>query len=136
MICRPHAYNMAGDIIQSILGAGFQIAALETFFLDFGKADEFLEIYKGVIDHYGDVVKEMSSGVCIALQIVQSEDPQNVVAIFRDLCGPQDPAIAKTLRPKTLRARFGESLVRNGVHCTDLTEDGPLEVEYFFRVLQ
>ena len=127
---------MAGDIIQSILGAGFQIAALETFFLDFGKADEFLEVYKGVIDHYGDVVKEMSSGSCIALQIVQSEDSQNVVANFRDLCGPQDPAIAKTLRPKTLRARFGETLARNGVHCTDLAEDGPLEVEYFFRVLQ
>ena len=104
--------------------------------MDFGKADEFLEVYKGVIDHYGDVVKEMSSGVCIALQIVQPEDPQTVVATFRELCGPQDPAMAKTLRPKTLRARFGETLARNGVHCTDLTEDGPLEVEYFFRVLQ
>ena len=127
---------MAGDIIQSILGAGFQIAALETFFLDFGKADEFLEIYKGVIGHYGDVVKEMSSGACIALQIVQSEDLQSVVPTFRELCGPQDPAMAKTLRPKTLRARFGETLVKNGIHCTDLTEDGPLEVEYFFRVLQ
>ena len=127
---------MAGDIIQSIQGAGFQIAAMETFFLDFGKADEFLEVYKGVIDHYGDVVKEMSSGPCIALQIVQSEDTQSVVTTFRELCGPQDPAVAKTLRPKTLRARFGETLARNGVHCTDLTEDGPLEVEYFFRVLQ
>ena len=104
--------------------------------MDFGKADEFLEIYKGVIGHYGDVVKEMSSGACIALQIVQSEDPQSVVSTFRELCGPQDPAMAKTLRPKTLRARFGETLVKNGVHCTDLTEDGPLEVEYFFRVLQ
>ena len=127
---------MAGDIIQAILGAGFQIAALETFLLDFGKADEFLEIYKGVIDYYGDVVKEMSSGACIALQIVKPEDPQTVVATFRELCGPQDPAMAKTLRPKTLRARFGETLARNGVHCTDLAEDGPLEVEYFFRVLQ
>ena len=102
---------MAGDIIQAILGAGFQIAALETFLLDFGKADEFLEIYKGVIDYYGDVVKEMSSGACIALQIVRPEDPQTVVATFRELCGPQDPAMAKTLRPKTLRARFGETLV-------------------------
>ena len=127
---------MAGDIIQSIQGAGFQIAAMETFFLDFGKADEFLEVYKGVIDHYGDVVKEMSSGPCIALQIVQSEDTHSMVTNFRELCGPQDPAVAKTLRPKTLRARFGETLARNGVHCTDLTEDGPLEVEYFFRVLQ
>ena len=127
---------MAGEIIQDILNAGFQIVGLETFLLDFGKADEFLEVYKGVIDNYGDAVKELSSGPCIALQIIHNEDPDNVVSRFRELCGPQDPAIAKTLRPKTLRAKYGESLTRNGVHCTDLREDGPLEVEYFFNVLQ
>jgi len=26
--------------------------------------------------------------------------------------------------------------VQNAVHCTDLPEDGVLEVEYFFRLLQ
>ena len=26
--------------------------------------------------------------------------------------------------------------VMNAMHCTDLTEDGQLEVEYFFRILQ
>mgnify|MGYP001451422081 CR=1 FL=1 len=30
----------------------------------------------------------------------------------------------------------GESKVKNAVHCTDLPEDGPLEVEYFFGILQ
>ena len=103
--------------------------------MDFGKSDEFLEVYKGVIENYGNAVIELSSGACIALQIVSSED-DDVVTRFRELCAPQDPAIAKTLRPKTLRARFGESLTKNGVHCSDLKEDGPLEVEYFFSVLQ
>ena len=32
--------------------------------------------------------------------------------------------------------RFGESTVRNGVHCTDLPEDASLEINYFFSVLQ
>ena len=135
-VIRPHAFSQAGDIIHEIISAGFQIAAMENFLLDFGKADEFLEVYKGVIDHYGEAVKELSSGDCIALQIVLPEDPENVVARFRELCGPQDPAIAKSLRPKSLRGKFGETLTKNGVHCTDLREDGPLEVEYFFSVLQ
>ena len=40
------------------------------------------------------------------------------------------------LRPKTLRAQHGLDKVMNAVHCSDLAEDGQLEVEYFFRILQ
>ena len=29
----------------------------------------------------------------------------------------------------------GVSKVKNAVHCTDLPEDGPLEVDYFFSIL-
>jgi hypothetical protein len=32
------------------------------------------------------------------------------------------------LRPSTLRAKFGKTKVQNAVHCTDLPEDGLLEV--------
>lgn len=55
---------------------------------------------------------------------------------FRELCGPHDPEIARTLRPQSLRAKFGIDRVKNAVHCTDLPEDGILEVEYFFNILQ
>merc|ERR1712106_648288 len=116
---------------------GFQIFALETFHLDFGKAEEFLEVYKGVLENYGDVVKQLCSGMCMALEIgVDNENVQDIVSKFREFCGPQDSEIAKLLRPTTLRARFGKNLSHNAIHCTDLPEDGPQEVEYFFRVLQ
>ena len=36
------------------------------------------------------------------------------------LCGPHDPEMAKTVRPKSLRAVFGKDRVKNAVHCTDL----------------
>lgn len=36
--------------------------------------------------------------------------------------------IARHLRPTTLRALYGKDKVKNGVHCTDLPEDGILEV--------
>ncbi|XP_076797633.1 nucleoside diphosphate kinase homolog 7 isoform X5 [Arvicanthis niloticus] len=43
--------------------------------------------------------------------------------------------IARHLRPETLRAVFGKTKVQNAVHCTDLPEDGLLEVQYFFKIL-
>ena len=90
-----------------------------------------------MLPHYGEVVRELSSGPCLALQVGgQVDNDEDVVTSFRQLCGPQDPGVARTIRPGTLRAKYGETEVRNGVHCTDLTEDGPLEVEYFFKVLQ
>jgi nucleoside-diphosphate kinase len=52
------------------------------------------------------------------------------------LAGPADPEIAKNLRLHTLRARFGIDKAQNAVHCTDLPEDGTLESEYFFSILQ
>jgi len=56
------------------------------------------------------------------------------VKAFRELCGPMDPEIAKNLRPNTIRAKFGHSRCINAVHCSDLEEDGALEVEYFFSI--
>lgn len=34
------------------------------------------------------------------------------------------------------RARFGTDRVKNAIHCSDLEEDGGLEVEYFFSIMQ
>jgi nucleoside-diphosphate kinase len=47
-----------------------------------------------------------------------------------------DPEIAKNLRPNTIRAKFGHTRLVNAVHCSDLPEDGALEVEYFFSIQQ
>ena len=45
-----------------------------------------------------------------------------------------DSEIAKSLRPNSLRAKFGVDRVKNAIHCTDLPEDGVLECEYFFKI--
>jgi nucleoside-diphosphate kinase len=60
---------------------------------------------------------------------------ENAVEQFRTFCGPYDPEIAKKLEPKTLRAKYGVDRVLNGVHCTDMAEDGPLEVHFIFDTL-
>ena len=89
------------------------------------------------------MVKQLSSGTSIALEIASGEsaagDSANesaTVTRFRELVGPSDPELARVARPNSLRARFGKSIDENAVHCTDLPEDGALEVEYFFKILQ
>lgn len=130
-VIRPHAMKQSGEIIDRILGEGFEISALQLWHIDKATAEEFLEVYKGVLPEYHDVVEQMCAGAAIVMEIRQEE----CVTSFRKLVGPADPEIAKHLRPQTLRAKFGVDRVKNAVHCTDLPEDGLLEVEYFFNIL-
>ena len=105
---------------------------MQMFNLDKPTAEEFLEIYRGVLPEYIPITEQMTTGPCIVLEVRQ----ENAVVAFRELCGPMDPEIAKNLRPNTLRARFGIDRVKNAIHCTDLPEDGVLESQYFFQIQQ
>lgn len=42
----------AGKIVSEIKRAGFEVSALQMFNLDRANAEEFLEIYKGVLQEY------------------------------------------------------------------------------------
>lgn len=133
-VLKPHLYQEGniGRAIDMILTSGHEISALELFMLDKPVAEEFLDVYKGVLPEYSALVEHLTSGPVIALEVRQ----ENVVQSFREICGPHDPDLAKTLRKGTIRAELGKDRVRNAVHCTDLPEDGVLEVEYFFNILQ
>jgi len=132
-VIKPHAVKagLAGKIISAIQEAGFEISMVEMFHMEKADAEEFHEVYKGVVQEYGSMVGELTSGPCIAMEIRAAD----AVNKFREAVGPTDPEIARHLRPRTLRALFGTDKIRNAVHCTDLPEDGILEVEYFFRIL-
>lgn len=93
---------------------------------------DYLEAYRGVYAEYDKWVAELASGVSIVLE-VRGED---AVTTLRELAGPFDPEIGRVLRPDTLRAVHGVDSVKNAVHVTDLTNDGPLETKFFFRVLE
>mmetsp|Transcript_59306 Transcript_59306/g.95912 ORF Transcript_59306/g.95912 Transcript_59306/m.95912 type:complete len:375 (-) Transcript_59306:407-1531(-) len=133
-LIKPHAVKagMAGAIVDSIVEEGFEVSAVEMFNLTRVNSAEFLEVYKGVLPEYNLMVEELSGGPSIALE-VRSE---HAVQAIREVMGPHDPELARVLRPQTLRAKHGLDKVMNAVHCTDLVEDGQLEVEYFFRILQ
>ena len=134
-IIKPHAVmeGLAGKIITEIAnsGLGLQISALQLHYMEKANTEEFYEVYKGVVAEYSSMVEELVSGPCIALEITG----ENAHASFREFVGPVDPEIARHLRPHTLRAKFGQNKIKNALHCSDLPEDGTLEVEYFFKIL-
>jgi len=133
-VIKPHIVKEgnAGKIIDIILQEGFEISAMEMFYLDKPTAEEFWDVYKGVLVEYNPLLEHLSSGPIIVMEVRQ----ENVIQNFRKLAGPTDPEIAKHLRPNTIRAKFGHERVRNAVHCTDMPEDGVIECEYFFKALQ
>ncbi|CAD7941764.1 unnamed protein product [Amoebophrya sp. A120] len=132
-IVKPHAVTSghAGPIVDRILEEGFEISAMKLWTLEKNLAEEFMEVYRGILPEYHDLVEELASGPALVMEIRQ----ENAVESFRKLVGPIDPEVAAHLRPNTLRAKFGSNRIENAVHCTDLPEDGLLEVEYFFNVL-
>ncbi|KAJ3002586.1 UNVERIFIED_CONTAM: Nucleoside diphosphate kinase 7 [Siphonaria sp. JEL0065] len=137
-IIKPHAIHagLTGKIIASITQNGYKISDAETFYLDRVNAEEFLEVYKTVVPEYQKMVDELTSGPLVALEIISSSgNEEGIVSQFREFVGPNDPGLGKKLRPKSLRALYGQDKVRNAVHCTDLEEDGLLEVQFFFRIM-
>eukprot|EP00947_MAST-08B_sp_MAST-8B-sp1_P003699 g3699.t1 len=147
-LVKPSAVKsgIAGPVIQAIQAAGFAVTAADMFTLDRESADEFFDIYRGVLnatEHCG-ALNELTSGRVIALEVTSSatggsgggETQAEIVTRFRELCGPYVVEVAREVAPHSLRARFGTSTDTNAVHCTDVPEDGSLEREYFFKVLQ
>ncbi len=51
------------------------------------------------------MIEELTSGSCVAMEVRQ----ENVIPKLRELCGPHDPEMAKTVRPKSIRAVYGKS---------------------------
>ncbi|KAJ3257450.1 Nucleoside diphosphate kinase 7 [Boothiomyces macroporosus] len=113
-----------GPIIKDIQ-KHFKISDMELVHLDNRNGEEFLEVYKGVVPEYHLMLTQLTAGPLIAMELVGDGD---IVQKFRELAGPGDPALAKQLRPDSLRAKYGVDKVKNAVHCTDLPEDGVLEV--------
>lgn len=133
-VVKPHAITSGhhGPIIQRLLDEGFIISAMGMYSMSVADAEDFLEVYSGVVPEYSRLVEQLSSGSVIAIEVCSS----NAVQALRSVCGPHDPEICHVLFPHTLRSQFGLDRTRNGVHCTDLEEDGPLESEFFFSLLQ
>lgn len=68
---QPHAVSdgLVGPIIDALSQQGFQVTAIQTFALTNSQASEFLEVYKGVVSEYPQMVAELVSGTSVALEV-------------------------------------------------------------------
>lgn len=134
-VIKPHAIKArkCGAILDTIISLGYEITAMQLFHLGRGSAQEFLEVYDGIVKDYHHRVDELCSGPVIALELRTGGDEP--VASFRTSAGPWDVDMAKELYPNSIRAKFGENVVQNAIHCTDLPRDGENEVQFFFDIL-
>lgn len=132
-IVKPHAIKRLhfGAILDEIISAGYEVSAIQSIFFSKVEAEEFLEVYKGVVPDFKDHVIQLSSGISIALEI----RAENSVSSFRISAGPWDVGMAKELRPNSIRAKYGEDNVKNAIHCTDLDDDAVMECQYVFHML-
>lgn len=111
-VIKPHAINEGklGNIITSISNSHFKIIAAQMYYLSSTNADEFLEVYKGIITDYNALLVSFIDGPCVALEIGGKNSEMNVHEEFRKFCGPMDSEIAKQIRPNTLRAIYAITL--------------------------
>lgn len=70
-IIKPHivASGQAGMIIDMILNEGFEISAMEMFYLNRPAIEEFYDVYKGVLPEYVPLIEHFISGPSIVLEI-------------------------------------------------------------------
>ena len=133
-IVKPHAIKsgLAGRIIMDLTHNGCTITGAMMAKLNNETAAEFYDVYRGVVDNFVDLCKEISDGPVIALEVQTDGEP---VYELREICGPRDVPIARMIRPNSIRGKYGVDNVKNAVHCTDLVDDAQLECEYFFTLL-
>jgi nucleoside-diphosphate kinase len=70
-IIKPHIIKEGnvGKVVDMILEEGFEISSMEMFKLDKGTAEEFFDVYKGVLPEYVPLVQHMSEGPCVIMEI-------------------------------------------------------------------
>jgi len=132
-VVKPHATKdkQFGLILDHIIAQGYEVSAMKSIQFEKAQAEEFLEVYKGVIPTFNDHVTQFCLGTSIALEV----RAQEAVQTFRETAGPWDVDMAKELRPDTIRGKYGYDNIRSAIHCSDLPQDGVIDCEYCFKLI-
>lgn len=117
-----------GLIINDIINANFEIAAIKKIHLTKKQAQKFYLIHKEK-PFYKELVEFMSS-YPVYVAIIKKE---NAVKEFRNLIGATNPQEAKE---GTIRKKYAKSLGENAIHGSDSNENAIIESKFFFSDLE
>ena len=76
------------------------------------------------------MVNFLISGPVIAMELLGD----GAVCKWRDMVGPTDPAEARSMAPRSMRARFGTDVLQNAAHASDDPAQAAAEIDFFFPV--
>jgi len=130
MIIKPEIIQKrnAGNIITRVEKEGFVITTMRMLQLTRTQAADFYAIHKDK-PFFNGLLDYITSGPVIVARL----ERDNAVEKWREVIGATDP---KKAAPGTIRALYGESIERNAVHGSDSVENGRIETDFFFRVLE
>jgi nucleoside-diphosphate kinase len=102
--------QQTGELLHAITSDGrFQINAIFSIHMTLAMAEELFEVYRGLFLSYTAMLEHMCSTPVLAVMISGTgagADYDDVVSSFREFVGPSEPALAKVLRPESIRYSF------------------------------
>lgn len=108
-LVKPHIIHSqrTGELLNVIASDGrFQISAIFSIHMTLAMAEELFEVYRGLFVNYTAMVEHMCRTPVLAVMIT-STGPNaaydDIVSSFREFVGPAEPALAKILRPESIR---------------------------------
>jgi nucleoside-diphosphate kinase len=74
-IVKPHIIRncQLGQVLDMILQSGFEISAAELFSLNRPQAEEFYDVYKGILPEYIPLIEHLSNGPTLMLEVRQED---------------------------------------------------------------
>lgn len=108
-LIKPHIMKSqtTGELLSAITSDGrFQINAIFSIHMTLTMAEELFEVYRGLFLSYTAMLEHMCSTPVLAVMISGTGPDaghEDIVSSFREFVGPSEPALAKLLRPESLR---------------------------------
>jgi len=114
------------EIMELIELNGITIVMDETKVL----SDEIINsIYAASSQEYKDYMKSDQVRV---LALTKGETGLNIIKLTQEMVGHEEPATAKQKNPKSIRALFGEDLMKNAVHLSATVQEAEAELKVLF----
>ena len=126
-IIKPDAVerNLENKIKSFFIEKNLKILKSKKIKISKDEASEFYKVHQ-TKPFYDALCTYLSSGPIIVM-ILEGE---NAVLKNRELMGATDPLKAEE---GTLRKMYGISIDKNSVHGSDSTENGKIEIDFFFK---
>jgi len=114
------------EIMELIELNGITIVMDETKVL----SDEIINsIYAASSQEYKDYMKSDQVRV---LALTKGETGLNIIKLTQEMVGHEEPATAKQKNPKSIRALYGEDLMKNAVHLSASVQEAEAELKVLF----